>query len=113
MAPKHLTQTEPNLFAPNPRRRKQWLAVCYDIPNDKRRLLVMKTLEGFGQRVQYSVFECEVKPGDVARLQRRLEAVIDKAVDDIRFYQLCETCIGKVVLLGKAKRHQHEDWKIA
>jgi len=30
----------------------------YDIPSDKRRKKVSDLLEGYGQRVQYSVFEC-------------------------------------------------------
>lgn len=112
MQRKQQIESTPNPFEPVPRRRKQWLVVSYDIPNDKRRLKVMKTLEGFGKRVQYSVFECEIKPDDTKRLQKRLEAILDEKVDDIRFYQLCENCLGKVVMLGKAKRHQYEEWKI-
>ena len=38
-----------------------YVVVSYDITNDRRRLKVMKTLEGFGERVQYSVFECRLK----------------------------------------------------
>ncbi len=112
MKTKSSTNPDPDLFAPSPRRRKQWLAVSYDIPDDKRRLKVMKTIEGYGKRVQYSVFECEIKTEDVARMQKRLEAIIDEKVDDLRFYQLCETCLGKTVMLGKAKRHHVEEWKV-
>ncbi|MGI0489366.1 CRISPR-associated endonuclease Cas2 [Pantanalinema rosaneae CENA516] len=32
--------------------------VTYDIPCDKRRKKVADLLEGYGRRVQYSVFEC-------------------------------------------------------
>ncbi|MFN8443282.1 MAG: CRISPR-associated endonuclease Cas2 [Caldilineaceae bacterium] len=113
MPRKRLNKSEPDPFTPAPRRRKQWLAVSYDIADDKRRLKVMKAIEGFGQRVQYSVFECEIKPEDVNRLQKRLEALIDEKVDDVRFYQLCENCLGKTVMLGKAKRHQYKEWEIA
>mgnify|MGYP000644209489 CR=1 FL=1 len=112
MASKHLTQPAANLFAPSTRRRKQWLAVCYDIPNDKRRLQVMKTLEGFGQRVQYSVFECEVRPADLERLKERLRTLVDKKQDDIRFYPLCESCLRKVTLLGKAELHRQQDYMV-
>lgn len=35
--------------------RRQWTVVrSYDIADDKRRAKVMKTLEGYGQRAQYS-----------------------------------------------------------
>ncbi|NEP62230.1 MAG: CRISPR-associated endonuclease Cas2 [Symploca sp. SIO2G7] len=32
--------------------------VVYDIPDNKRRTKLAKFLEGYGRRVQYSVFEC-------------------------------------------------------
>ncbi|MEW6376162.1 MAG: CRISPR-associated endonuclease Cas2, partial [Thermodesulfobacteriota bacterium] len=32
--------------------------VSYDIPDDQRRIKIAKILEDFGDRVQYSVFEC-------------------------------------------------------
>lgn len=34
--------------------------ISYDIAVDKRRTKIAKLLEGFGQRVQYSVFECDL-----------------------------------------------------
>jgi len=35
--------------------------ICYDVVEDKRRNQVFKALQGFGQNVQYSVFECELR----------------------------------------------------
>ena len=32
--------------------------VSYDIPDDKRKTKLAKTIKDFGDRVQYSVFEC-------------------------------------------------------
>lgn len=92
-------------IGPAPRNRRRWLVVSYDIPDDKRRTKVMKTLQGYGQRVQFSVFECDIRPGDLRELERRLRQIIDHDVDDVRFYQLCENCQGKVKMLGKAERH--------
>ena len=34
--------------------------VCYDITSDRVRNQIVKTLEGYGRRVQYSVFECDL-----------------------------------------------------
>ena len=48
--------------------------VVYDIPNDKRRKKVSDLLEGYGQRVQYSVFECtltQAKYDNCARGSRK------------------------------------------
>jgi CRISPR-associated protein Cas2 len=82
--------------------------VSYDSPNDRRRTKVMKTLEGFGHRVQFSVFECELKPADLAKLKTRLKALIQPEEDDIRFYDLCESCQGKLTMLGKAKAYRQK-----
>ena len=52
----------------------QFVLVCYDIPDDRRRTKVMQTLLDFGRRVQYSVFECDLKAKDLdglAALSRR------------------------------------------
>lgn len=35
-----------------------FIVVAYDIIDDKRRNRVAKTMEDYGTRVQYSVFEC-------------------------------------------------------
>jgi CRISPR-associated protein Cas2 len=93
---------------PSQRNRRRWVAVTYDIANDRRRLKVMKTLEGYGRRVQYSVFECELRPADLERLRRRLEGLIQAEEDDVRFYPLCESCLGKVITLGRAQTHRHQ-----
>lgn len=91
-----------------PRNRRNWVVVSYDIPDDKRRTKVMKTLEGYGRRAQYSVFECELRPADLDRLKARLRDLIDEAQDDVRFYPLCENCLRKTTLLGKAELLRRE-----
>ena len=80
-----------------------FVVVSYDITNDRRRLKVMKTLEGFGERVQYSVFECRLKRQDLQRLKKRLKGLIQVEEDDVRFYLLCEQCVERIVPLGKAE----------
>ena len=41
-----------------------FIVISYDIPDNKRRTKVMKTLKNFGAHVQYSVVECELKRDD-------------------------------------------------
>ncbi len=41
--------------------------VCYDISDDVRRSRVLKTMKGFGDHLQYSVFECQLNATDLAR----------------------------------------------
>jgi len=97
---------------PAARNRRQWTVVTYDIADDKRRTKIMKTLAGYGQRVQYSVFECELRPADLAKLKQRLAALIVEAEDDIRFYALCDACVKKITALGKAQIHRHVSFLI-
>lgn len=80
-----------------------FVVVSYDITNDRRRLKVKKTLEGFGERVQYSVFECRLKRQDLQRLKKRLKGLIRAEEDDVRFYPLCEQCVPRIIPLGKAE----------
>ena len=49
---------------------------------------VAKQCVSCDQRVQNSVFECEVDPGQWTALRARLAAEIDPAVDSLRFYRL-------------------------
>jgi CRISPR-associated protein Cas2 len=79
-----------------------FVVVSYDIPDDKRRLKVMKALEGVGEHVQYSVFECRLKRQDVARLKKRLKGLIQEKEDDVRMYLLCKQCVPRIIPLGKA-----------
>ena len=80
-----------------------YVVVSYDIPDDKRRTKVMKTLKNFGAHVQYSVFECDLEPKDFRRLRKRLHKLIKPEDDDVRFYFLCETCMRKIRRLGHGK----------
>ena len=105
-------ETDDEKVAPAQRNRRHWVVVSYDIPNDRRRTKVMKTLEGYGHRVQYSVFECEVRPADLEKLKTRLKALIQPEEDDVRIYDLCESCQGKVMMLGRAKAHRQAAYKV-
>ena len=46
------------------------LIICYDIPDNKRRLRVSWLLEAYGSRVQKSVFETVLNDRGVFQLQR-------------------------------------------
>ena len=67
--------------------------VTYDVntvsKRGARRLRrVAKACENFGQRVQNSVFECLVDPGQWTTLRQRLIDEIDAKEDSLRFYFL-------------------------
>ena len=67
--------------------------VTYDVSTEttagRRRLRrVANACKDFGQRVQLSVFECDVEPAQWVALKARLIAEIDPATDSLRFYFL-------------------------
>ncbi len=70
-----------------------FVLVSYDVAEDEgkgqRRLRrVARACQDYGQRVQYSVFECIVDPAQWAVLKNRLIKEIDPAKDSLRFYYL-------------------------
>lgn len=77
-----------------------FVVVSYDIPEDKRRTKVMKILKDFGQHVQYSVFECDVREQVYARMRKLLERHIVADVDSVRFYFLDEDTVKKIEVIG-------------
>ena len=69
------------------------IIVCYDVNTEtgagRRRLRrVAKVCESVGQRVQKSVFECQVSLMQLEELERRLLAEIDVTFDCLRLYRL-------------------------
>lgn len=69
------------------------MLITYDVntetPEGRRRLRrVARACQDFGQRVQFSVFECEVDPAQWTVLKARLLNEIDPARDSLRFYRL-------------------------
>ena len=67
--------------------------VSYDVmvtsPGGQRRLRkIAKACTDYGQRVQYSVFECVIDPAQWVKLKNTLENIIDDKTDSLRYYYL-------------------------
>lgn len=67
--------------------------ITYDVRTDtaagrKRLRKVGKACQDYGQRVQYSVFECDIAPAQWTALRGRLTSIIDPEQDSLRFYML-------------------------
>lgn len=74
--------------------------VSYDVVDDRRRTRLAKVLKDFGERVQFSVFECHLDAGQLDALARRLAKVIDETKDSVRIYRLCNNCAPRTSILG-------------
>ena len=74
--------------------------IAYDIPCNKRRKKVADLLEGYGQRVQYSVFECVLSKSLYNQLRERLQKQIKENEDSIRFYPTSGHTLAQIETLG-------------
>lgn len=76
--------------------------VSYDIVSDRLRNKIAKTLEGYGRRVQYSVFECQLSEKKCRELYSRLmELMLNEKEGNIRFYFICGNCERKIRIIGQ------------
>lgn len=62
--------------------------VCYDIANDLRLRKVHQTMRGFGDHLQYSIFECQFTAADLVRCRHALSKIINHAEDQVLFVDL-------------------------
>jgi CRISPR-associated protein Cas2 len=67
--------------------RKSYL-VCYDISDDKRLRKVFQIMRGYGDHLQYSVFECQLRAVDLVQLRAELSGVIHHDQDQVLFVDL-------------------------
>lgn len=74
--------------------------VVYDIPNDKRRNKLAVFLEGYGRRVQYSVFECFLDLVEMRKLHQQVARRVDESEDNVRFYWISADALSRVLTLG-------------
>jgi len=78
------------------------VVVVYDVPDDRRRLKLSNFLEGYGRRVQYSVFECFLTLDEMRMLHHRAQAIVKKEEDNVRFYWLSRDAVSRVLTIGSS-----------
>jgi CRISPR-associated protein Cas2 len=82
------------------RTKKNFYVIAYDVTDDKRRNKVVKLLQKYGKRSNYSVFECMVTDAQLSNIRKSLLAIIDtKDCDSIAFYPICLNCFAKISYL--------------
>ena len=85
-----------------------WIVVAYDVntetPQGRKRLRrVAQVCKNFGQRVQKSVFECQVNEMKFEDLRRKLLKEISKEEDNLRLYRLTEPRDDHVETYGQTQ----------
>ncbi|MUG97252.1 CRISPR-associated endonuclease Cas2 [Scytonema sp. UIC 10036] len=74
--------------------------VVYDIPNDKKRTKLSNFLEGYGRRVQFSVFECFLSLEEMRQLYEQVKKLVKPAEDNVRFYWISQEAVSRVLTIG-------------
>ncbi|MGH2588109.1 MAG: CRISPR-associated endonuclease Cas2 [Dehalococcoidia bacterium] len=72
-----------------------WALVCYDIRDDKRLRRVAKLLEGYGERLQYSVFRVRLSTTEEEKLRWKLTQTT-KPEDSWVIIPLCGSCAERL-----------------
>ncbi len=84
------------------------ILISYDVQttsgNGAKRLRhIAKECQNYGQRVQFSVFECVLEPAQWAILKNKLESIIDQETDSLRYYYLGSNWNRKIEHIGSKK----------
>lgn len=79
--------------------------ITYDVNTEtaagrSRLRKVAKQCVNYGQRVQNSVFECNLDAAKFRQVKSILEAIVDKELDSLRFYNLGDNYKAKIEHIG-------------
>jgi CRISPR-associated protein Cas2 len=81
----------------------KWWLVCYDVHDEKRLRTCAKHMEGYGERIQHSVFRCWLTQSELERLRWELTEKLDPD-DDVIFIPLCSNCVRSISGIHYATR---------
>ena len=91
-----------------------YILVTYDVETvsemgQKRLRKVARICKNYGQRVQNSVFECDVTEAQYRFMKNELRNAMDEKQDSIRFYHLNKNKNHSIETLGKITSYDVED----
>lgn len=77
--------------------KRVFCVVAYDVSDDRRRNRIVKILEKYGVRVNYSVYECMFTPLRFQKIQQAIFQKIDQKEDVVIYYPICVDCYTRIV----------------
>lgn len=86
--------------------RRRFL-IAYDIAHPRRLRLTCRIMEGYGDRLQYSVFLCDLSDAEMATWEREIRTVLDLAQDSIVVIDLGRPGAIAVRCIGLARQIPH------
>ena len=87
------------------------ILITYDIADTdgegaSRLRRIAQVCEKYGQRVQFSVFECRLSPTRLARMMGEVQDVIDRRVDSVMVYRFTGGLDEARTRLGRDIEHE-------
>jgi CRISPR-associated protein Cas2 len=76
------------------------VVVVYDIPDERRRDRLATFLEGYGRRVQESVFECFLSLQAMKKLHEQVKRQVQPVEDNVRFYWIPADAVPCTLTVG-------------
>jgi CRISPR-associated protein Cas2 len=73
----------------------RWWLVCYDVHEPGRLRKAAKHMEGYGERIQWSVFRVWMTPREAERLRWELTELLAPE-DDVQMIPLCAQCVAGI-----------------
>lgn len=74
---------------------QSWYIISYDVRDPSRLRRVARHLQGYGERLQYSVFRCSLSERSAERLRWELTKILDPE-DGLLMINLCAVCTEKI-----------------
>ncbi|MDN5797029.1 MAG: CRISPR-associated endonuclease Cas2 [Intrasporangium sp.] len=86
--------------------RRRYL-IAYDIAHPRRLRLTCKVMEGYGDRLQYSVFLCDLSGAELAQWERDIRPVLNLGEDSIVVIDLGRPETVRMQCLGVMRQIPH------
>ncbi|MEM9541480.1 MAG: CRISPR-associated endonuclease Cas2 [Cyanobacteria bacterium P01_E01_bin.42] len=88
--------------------QQNWYLVAYDIRCPKRWRKAYELLQGYGDRVQYSLFRCYLSQRDREKLRWQLEDILARE-DDLLLIRLSHRCVANLAAYNRPNAWQNWD----
>jgi CRISPR-associated protein Cas2 len=85
----------------------KWWLICYDVRSPERLRKTARHLEGYGERMQYSVFRCWLTVTQMEKLRWELTELLAPE-DDVLLIPLCSRCVDHIQ--GTHSALKQPDW---
>lgn len=87
--------------------RKKFYVIAYDTASAKRRRMIIKLLEPYGKRINYSVYECMLTESQLSRLVKDISKFVVAGKDQVAMYRICLDCYAHITNIPE-KRHDSD-----